>query len=290
MPTKLPLPEINDIDLIETIVKERSKEPNKTYFTTYKDKWVVRAREYSDHCGNPENIVTSAIDADSKDKFINLYNSPKGIVKTGIINILRNHTLKFCPFCGEAGSPATLDHFLPKDKYPEYSILSANLVPMCDKCQGAGAKGSKVLDTHSKRLFLHPYYDSIEDLEILVLTIKPPYDKGTDFELNVNDNITDTELKALCERHIKTLLISQRYRNYFSDEYVRLKKLVKQLLKKGKNPDDLPVIIHSFYEKEVLVSVNYWDAVFYKSVLENQPLMNYLKSIDHEDYENENTI
>lgn len=57
-----------------------------------------------------------------------------------------------CPYCG-LPSNITLDHYLPRkiEAFPEYSILSANLVPACSTCQG---KKSDFYVAHEKKLRL----------------------------------------------------------------------------------------------------------------------------------------
>ncbi len=284
MPTKLPLPPIDDLILVDEIVKERTRNPNKDYFNCYKDTWKVRINEYNNKNGDPTSIVNSTITTYDKGKFINLYENPRGTFKTDVRDVLESHHLNFCPFCGEAGRPGTLDHYLPKDKYPEFSLLSTNLVPMCDICQRADHKGSKVFDDDFKKLFLHPYFDNIENLEILVLEIIAPYTKGTDFKLKVKNSVPEP-LKSLCKRHVKELRIDERYRGYFIDEFMRLKKNVKGMISRGVNRADIPNKIDDFYEKEKLVAINYWDTVFYKSVLTSSALLRYLENIDFKEYE-----
>ncbi len=276
MPNKLLIPEIKDIDLIDDIVSERTRNPNKAFFNGYEADWKKRVNEYTDKCGNPEKINVSTIQEEDKSRFINLYTAPTGIVRKDIIDVLRDHSLAMCPFCSEAGRPTTLDHFLPKDTYPEYSLLSANLVPACDACQGVNAKGAKALDAEGRRLFLHPYYDIPEGAEIIILTIKAPYDKGSSFNLSVNDEL-DTDLKELCVRHIKELNIEGRFRRWFKSEYLRLKKLVLSLLEEDDDPDMVLMAIRLFYRKNKLMGVNYWDTVFYKAVLSNSDLLEFLK-------------
>lgn len=41
---------------------------------------------------------------------------------------------KLCPYCGEKITVVEIDHFLPKSKYPLFSIYSQNLVPSCIEC------------------------------------------------------------------------------------------------------------------------------------------------------------
>jgi hypothetical protein len=64
-----------------------------------------------------------------------------------------------CPFCGISES-ATLDHYLPKEDHPVYSVYSQNLVPSCCLCNNR--KRQLVVDQVTRvRLFLHPYFDLV---------------------------------------------------------------------------------------------------------------------------------
>lgn len=59
-----------------------------------------------------------------------------------------------CPFCG-FGHVSTLDHFLPKARYPLFSVLPTNLVPACTDCNRG--KGAEVLDGQNQ--IPHPYFE-----------------------------------------------------------------------------------------------------------------------------------
>jgi len=63
-----------------------------------------------------------------------------------------------CPFCSH-NKPRSLDHFLPKETFAEYSIFSKNLVPCCRDCNSE--KHTKVISADEQ--FLHPYFDQIGD-------------------------------------------------------------------------------------------------------------------------------
>lgn len=63
-----------------------------------------------------------------------------------------------CPYCGGIGKPSTLDHYLPKEFYPVFSILPNNLVPACRDCN-LGDKKDEIISVASGQL-IHPYYDS----------------------------------------------------------------------------------------------------------------------------------
>lgn len=283
MPTKLELPQINDVALLPTFVLERQNGNNALYFTNYQLDWNNRYNEYITNQGNPENINISTVSQDDKGKFINLYLSKPNSIKSEIDEPLNNHNLSFCPFCSEAGRPNTLDHFLPKDSYPEFSILSKNLVPACDYCQKRNVKGTKVFNHNNKRLFLHPYYDIPENIQLIKIKIKPPYSIGHNYKLYVNENIRDLNLKKLTRRHIKTLHIDSRFRDYYSKEYLRVKELIRDSInvfesinQQQLNIQNVKDLVNTFYQKNRKISINYWDALIFKAFLDNDDILEFI--------------
>lgn len=69
--------------------------------------------------------------------------------------IMMQAPLRICPFCG-FGHVTTLDHYLPKAKFPLLSIFPKNLVPSCADCN----KGkSAEIATSKNEQCLHPYFD-----------------------------------------------------------------------------------------------------------------------------------
>lgn len=70
-------------------------------------------------------------------------------------SLLSRAPLGRCPFCG-VGHASTLDHYLPKTKYPQLSVVPLNLVPSCKDCNTG--KSSAVSSTAGDQS-LHPYYD-----------------------------------------------------------------------------------------------------------------------------------
>lgn len=63
----------------------------------------------------------------------------------------------YCPIC-LARTVEALDHYLPREVYPELSITPGNLVPICSDCNTA--KLAKVA-TGPTDQFLHPYFDDL---------------------------------------------------------------------------------------------------------------------------------
>lgn len=63
---------------------------------------------------------------------------------------------EICPVCG-CNNVETVDHYLPKSKFPQYSIFVKNLVPACYLCN-FGKNDTSPLTRNEQPI--HPYYDS----------------------------------------------------------------------------------------------------------------------------------
>lgn len=66
-----------------------------------------------------------------------------------------------CPFCG-FGHATTLDHYLPKSKFPKLSVMPLNLVPSCKDCNSG--KQARTPTTEEEQS-LHPYFDQSHFVE-----------------------------------------------------------------------------------------------------------------------------
>lgn len=60
-----------------------------------------------------------------------------------------------CPFCGFAQA-TTLDHYIPKKKFPSFAISPLNLVPSCSDCNTG--KSEDVAGSQLEQI-IHPYFD-----------------------------------------------------------------------------------------------------------------------------------
>jgi hypothetical protein len=84
-----------------------------------------------------------------------------------------------CPSCNFEQT-STLDHFLAKSAFPEFSILSRNLVAACFNCNHK--KGERPAND-----FVHPYFDRLPDDQILLAYT------SWDPELNVSYSVAEPE-------------------------------------------------------------------------------------------------
>ncbi|MEU7176540.1 hypothetical protein ABZ949_34325 [Micromonospora tulbaghiae] len=129
-----------------------------------------------------------------------------------VLNELRQELLQSitrkgqCPLCGR-GRVYTLDHYLPKANYPEFSILSKNLVPACYRCN------NKKLDRmHSPgdARFLHPYFDKLPSQPILAAHVDVGSEVSAIFSI-VDHPAVSPELIRNARYHFRTLSLGDTY-------------------------------------------------------------------------------
>jgi 5-methylcytosine-specific restriction endonuclease McrA len=296
---KLQLPPFDSLDIVDEVISER------VYYTDFydalKDDWKASVINYIENFAEPSIILPldiesylsqESIEAEAeikpnkrestdpkirltqkrKKSLIGLY-SPKENKKPYDVleKLRRKHGLLFCPSCGESGKPGTLDHYLPKSDYPELSVVVANLTPMCSECQGR--KGADYINDQGEKLFIHPYFDAIDN-PLVSVNIHPPFNKPQKFEVNVNDYVEEP-LYSLVLRHIDGVDFIERFEEFCQLEYFNLLSLINdERLDEG--PENSAQIIKRFLKKAEKQSVNRWEATFYRGILENTALLEYL--------------
>lgn len=126
---------------------------------------------------------------------------PLASLRDEILSSARNG---LCALCGR-NDVSTIDHFLPKEKFPEYSILVDNLIAACPRCNqkkrdGVGRPG---------RRYIYPSVSSstLPPLLTCVVTVEggTPY-----FDFEGNSNL-DSEVRQCVEFHLDTLELRDSY-------------------------------------------------------------------------------
>lgn len=97
----------------------------------------------------------------NKDEMVNIYNSkfvggPGRPYYDKYMSLSANGK---CPFCG-IGIVSTLDHYLPKSKYPALALTPKNMIPACRDCNLGAKKAFSPQDSAQEPL--HPYFDDVE--------------------------------------------------------------------------------------------------------------------------------
>lgn len=184
-------------------------------------------------------------------------------------DLLKRISVARCPFCGISES-STLDHYLPKEKYPEFSVFPMNLVPSCAICNTR--KRDRILDEGTNvRMFLHPCYDTIPDAAFVDVRVRMKEDalivtyrvvRPLGIELHVYQHL---------KSHFEELDLADRYRRmgieHLGGQYPALRRAF------GPGKDAIRVaekLTEGAEDFEEVAGQNYWLAKLYRSLASNK--------------------
>ena len=148
-----------DSDDIENIISEKNKGVIKTSLQGLKLKIVDRYSNYIEIESN-KRISPIAFTLDEKNALSSLYESKTKTAKkiiNEVLDILNPNHSDCCLYCG-IGEIDQIDHYLPQEHFPEFSILHKNLIPICGKCNEI--KGANIPGAYGKD-YMHLVYDII---------------------------------------------------------------------------------------------------------------------------------
>ncbi|ANC41889.1 hypothetical protein A6V27_16680 [Hafnia alvei] len=240
------------------------------------------AEELSDNYSSYDSLIDSSNDAlpesaflQHSDLLIEYYEkAPKELNKL-LLKRRNEHELSFCPYCGNPMIPDTLDHFIPKGKWPEFSIFPNNLVPQCRGC--APVKGEHYYcNENNLAMFIHPiYFNFLENFR---------FSMNVSLNTESNDISVVVKLKRIIETqaddqrrviiHAEKLKIKSRIIHYSKKEFRQWKRrlanakfdvstALKQRLSEIPQPD---------IGKD-------WQSAFYSALLQNQEIIDYMNSL-----------
>ncbi|RQU49580.1 HNH endonuclease [Burkholderia cenocepacia] len=232
--------------------------------------------------GHYDVCIASHADAPDPSRFarvrallVDFYENPPSALNAELKARRNDHGLAECPSCGSPFIPDTLDHFMPKEDWPEFSIYPNNLIPQCRGC--APIKGRRYYcATRKTAMFLHPMYsDLLSNIGFRInVTLS---DHGPDFAIGfVKLAAIDSALETRLSTHFEELKIRSRIACFCHREYVRWKnkiaakkfdvKLAFQL-RVGEQPDDAPTTGRD------------WRTAFFKGMLRNPAIISHLESL-----------
>lgn len=167
-----------------------------------------------------------------------------------------------CPYCG-INEPKTLDHYIPKELYPEFSILPLNLIPICNQCNSV-YKGSEFLSA-GKRLFLHSYLDAFPDFEFLVANISVGRKIKIDFKIVAcPENAIFSELLS---NHFDKLNLNERFRYQSSIEIKLLRISLERTYRINSNFADVAAELRQeAYDLMEVLGGHHWKVALYKGL------------------------
>lgn len=220
--------------------------------------------------GNPKEIIVGNL---SKADLVMLYDD--GVVKSNgqarnIYDKIKLLAHDECPYCGGIGDIGfdgelgTADHFLPKSRFPSYSVLPLNLVPACQVCNKG--KGSN-FPTNPSFQPLHPYLDKDRFFKEkwTVATLRDEDPIVVDFDAAPPASWSLNDQKRVIQ-HFRDCKLASRYRSRVSQELMPLISQRKSVLK-ILTPSDFKEFL-MVVAQEPNLPINGWKRTLYYALSE----------------------
>ncbi|TYQ09436.1 UNVERIFIED_ORG: hypothetical protein L601_000400001840 [Gordonia westfalica J30] len=114
-------------------------------------------------------------------------------------------TGKLCFLCGRKAGE--IDHYLPRTKFPEYSIFAPNLLPACRYCNN---KKRARYHQNGERLYFHPHYMQLPRTRFLFVELTFGSTVTVTYDV---DRTSNGEIFEVLRRHFDDLQLADRYRD-----------------------------------------------------------------------------
>ncbi|WP_108819737.1 HNH endonuclease [Pseudovibrio sp. Alg231-02] len=215
--------------------------------------------------GNEQDIVAGTL---TKAELVALYDvgvvRSKGKPRT-IYDTIKLSAHGECPYCGgigemgEDGEAGTVDHYLPKSRFPAYSILPLNLVPACAVCNKGMGSG---FPTDEKLQPLHPYLDKSHFFNEKWTTAS--VEEGDPIVVNFGVNppaIWSDKDRQRVKQHFLDCNLGSRYRARVPQELSTVVAFRKKALK-SLSPDEFSQNLLEVAQDEGL-PINGWKRTLY---------------------------
>ena len=194
--------------------------------TTKGDGFKLPIHKYSKNKIDP--LVVGSLKHSELSSIYSKYFVPVRFDSRFIYNTILASSTEGCPYCGGIGEVKELDHFLPKSKYPQFSLLTSNLVPSCKICN-QDLKKSRFAEVYEDQI-IHPYNDFnifFEDKWIDV-NFKPNHEKQMEFFVSPPDFWSEAN-KQRAISHFEMFDLAERYSTFIAGEYLNTKQSIENL-------------------------------------------------------------
>ncbi|MCJ8347605.1 hypothetical protein MJH12_18865 [bacterium] len=174
---------------------------------------------------NGDDLVIKQV---TKKELVQLYSQQ--MVNNKNPSIVYNKIIKLsdfvCPFC-TIGEANTIEHYLPKSKYPELAVIPNNLIASCKNCN-PGKKGSRVAVSIDKQ-WLHPYFDDEPFTTTQWIIAKVVHDTPmrVAFSIDLECELSQHELNRV-QTHFTDFNLAQRFATKADQQIAKFKSIAKK--------------------------------------------------------------
>lgn len=165
---KLTRPTVDDTRVFDALIAAK-RSPRKEHLKAVKADVLAAYRDYTGVAPEVGSLRAVQLTLDQAQSLIHAYEA-ETVPMAELRAILTKPILAArCPFCG-LSEASTLDHYLPKEKTPQFAVFSRNLVPCCPLCN-TRKRDLVVAKSTNVRQFVHPYFDHVPSLQFVGLNV-----------------------------------------------------------------------------------------------------------------------
>lgn len=165
-----------------------------------------------------------------------------------------------CPLCGQR-PVSTLDHYLPKTKFPSLSVVLYNLVPACSECNKT--KSDKI-PKKAEDQTIHPYYDDLERDQWLFANVEHTSPVSIVFFANPPEDM-DEILSERIKEHFKVFQLGLLYASQAAVELSNIRYRLNNIWEK-RGAIQVKEHLLEEYSSRKAVHVNSWQTAMYQAI------------------------
>lgn len=169
-----------------------------------------------------------------------------------------------CPYCAQR-EVSTLDHYLPKSKYPTYAVTPYNLVPSCANCNTN--KSDDSIGCREEEM-IHPYYDDFASEKWIVANMIEEEPIAFEFRVQCPEDWENTK-KIRAQKHFEKFQLNKLYKPYASEEFRACFNRIIRLYKRGGKELAIEDLKEHIEDKEV-IRLNTWQAAMYQAIIDSE--------------------
>jgi hypothetical protein len=220
--------------------------------------------DYVENDGNAAIVMPLAAEQDAREALRSNYPLLRESTTYGELLQLSDGR---CPMCG-FGEASTLDHYLPRSEYPEFSVFAMNLVPSCPRCNLL--KGFSVGKVPAKQ-FLHAFIHQIPSIAVLVCRVDvQPNTILPTFRIRQTTRVKP-EILARLSHQFRTLQLAERFQLQalleLGERRIAFQKFVAPGWNYSELRDQLREEARAF---RATLGRNHWKTALYRALFQNR--------------------
>lgn len=174
--------------------------------------------------------------------------------------LLNAPKLNKCPFCGFR-VVSTLDHHLPKAKYPTLAVTPINLIPSCFECNKTK---TAVRPLTPEEETLHPYFDNVEDELWLKANVIEQVPIAFEYYVDKPDIWDDLTFQRV-RNHFKTFELGPLFSIFAAGE-LPMRELTLSRIYNKSGSDSLRLQLKDYAESTEKVHLNSWQGAMFRAL------------------------